>query len=111
MEKLTLINLTPHPLNMYMDGMLKEIITPTGPPARVGVERIKIGYLNEYPVSKVTFLEVENMPEPEEGLVYIVSAIVADALKDKGRSEDIYAIDELIRDGEGVIKGASSFKK
>lgn len=111
MKKVKLINLTPHELNLYANGKLNETIKPSGPAARVGVERIEIGYLNEYPVSKVTFLEVENMPPPEEGKIFIVSAIVADALAAQGRTNDIYAPDILVRDDKGVVIGAESFKK
>ena len=46
--------------------------------------------------------EIENLPEPEEGTIYIVSAMVLAAAKEKGRSRlypkgRIYRIRSRIR--------------
>lgn len=38
-------------------------------------------------ISTVFYGEIENLPEPEEGTIYIVSAMVLAAAKEKGRTD------------------------
>ena len=38
-------------------------------------------------ISSVFYGEIENLPEPEEGTIYIVSAVVLAAAKNKGRTD------------------------
>lgn len=78
-------NLTPHPINILGENGLVITIKNEGTPARVAqditetnmslplTENISINvYLKETKNSKIT-----NLPEPEEGTVYIVSTLVA----------------------------------
>lgn len=51
------------------------------------------------------FGEIKNLPEPEEGTIYIVSQIVATAAKDR---DDLFMVEDTIRDTEGRIIGAKN---
>lgn len=82
-ENLKVVNLTQHPITVENDEG-KWVFKPSGTEARVGIKlkEIKPGFY------KQSFTEVENLPEPAENTIYIVSAMVLSGLK--GRS-DVYA--------------------
>ena len=45
-------------------------------------------------ISTVFYGEIENLPEPEEGTIYIVSALVLAAAKEKGRTDVVAALEK-----------------
>ena len=105
-----IINLTPHPVNLQTETGVVEI-PPSGIVARVEekteeVGKVKVGNSGHVPVIRKTLGQVENLPEPREGTIYIVSLIVAQALE--GTRSDVYVIGESIRDKEGRVIGARS---
>jgi len=73
-----IVNLTPHSITFF-DAAGNAVLTvePSGQIARCSVAREKIGDINGIPVNKSKFGEVENLPEPEEGTIYVVSALTA----------------------------------
>lgn len=96
-----IVNLTPHEITF----MGKETITisTSGIVARVTVKREQIGTLNDLPIYRSVFGQVENLPDPKADTVYIVSAMVAQAVK--GKRDDIYIVDDTVRDENGRIIG------
>jgi hypothetical protein len=101
-----IVNLTPHPINI--GGM---VIQPSGQVARVaeisephGV--IEIGSIR-IPVIVKRFGQVEGLPEPQDGVVYVVSALAAQAAWAAGRT-DVFCPGDLIRDESGRVVGAAS---
>jgi hypothetical protein len=86
-----LVNLTPHELNIYdSEG---KVILSIPPPKDIPIPRVSIksevvGKINVYgvevPIRKVMYSDVENLPPPEEGTIYVVSTFVTLALRDKG---------------------------
>lgn len=73
------INLTPHTITIN-NGIEYH---PSGKVARVA---------NKFSnfccgIATVFYGEIENLPEPEEGTIYIVSALVLAAAKEKGRTD------------------------
>ena len=73
------INLTPHTITLNNGTEYH----PSGKVARVE---------NQFSnfccgISTVFYGEIENLPEPEEGTIYIVSAMVLAAAKEKGRTD------------------------
>lgn len=106
-----LINLTPHPI-VLMDAndQVVETIASTGI-ARAKQENTSIGSVNGFPLSEVRFGEPEGMPEPKEGVMYVVSQITANALKAQGRTDDILIVDQAVRDDKGRIVGCRGFAK
>ena len=53
-------------------------------------------------VNRPTIGAVSGLPPPDDGVVYIVSAMVAESV----RRRDVCSPGELIRDGAGVVTGA-----
>jgi hypothetical protein len=105
----TLVNLTPHPVNLYgplrnaIDGP-EEVIPASGQIARVAV--IDLG-TNLSPRSGrsyelVEYGHVHDLPQPETGTDYIVSLVVA--LAARGR-DDLLAPYAEIRNSEGTMVG------
>jgi hypothetical protein len=100
------INLTPHPLTIERTDGTVASIPATGSVARLSVTRearptIKTT-VGEFAVSAPKLGEIEGLPEPQAGKVYIVSALVADAAK----RADVFSPGELLRDADGKIVGA-----
>lgn len=68
------INLTPHAIKLN-NGT---VFSPSGKIARVESHYTPF---DENGISHVEFGQVENLPEPQEGVIYIVSGMVAAASK------------------------------
>ena len=98
-----LVNLTPHAVNVYgQDGKtLLASIQPTAPAARCKQEAVCVGALDGVPVYRMEFGEVENLPEPQEETVYIVSRLVATA----ANRADVYCPGAAVRDEDGRVVG------
>lgn len=95
---------------MMRDG---ETITihPTTPPARVATTKVVVGDIDGFPVNSTTFGDVVDMPKPAKDTVFVVSMLVATALKAAGRTDDIVIVDDAVRDEQGRIIGAKAFGK
>ena len=110
--KKKIINLTPHVLNIFDENdVLVESIKSSGV-ASVKTEKtpskleLEIGYPTS--VSKMT--DVTGLPDPQEGVVYFVSAMVRAALP--GRSDLISPASDrslIVRDDQGRIQGIKAF--
>lgn len=102
-----IINLTPHELNVYdADGNWKFNLAPTYPPARVEEDRGQIGEVAGVPIWFTSFGEVEDLPEPEEDTIYIVSRMVKDRVPLR---DDVLCPGTAIREGSGKIVGCIGF--
>jgi hypothetical protein len=98
------VNLTPHALNVRKaDGTFLEI-PPSGTIARRSVERVIVGEIDGITVYATKFGELEGLPEPSDGIVYIVSALAAQACGDR---DDVLVPGEAIRDEVGRIIGCN----
>ena len=101
-----LINLTPHTLTLHgVGGAIT--VAPSGAIARLAVTRVELtpvlvdGVV--LPVNRPTIGAVSGLPpESDGGVLYIVSAMVAEAV----RRRDVASPGELVRDGAGVVTGA-----
>jgi len=97
-------NMTPHVVAFLVgDTFIK--IAPSGEIVRVNQRCEPIGDVLGIPVSLCSDGEIRGLPEPEEGVVVIVSSVVAKAAK----REDVMSPDTsdegAIRDGQGNIIG------
>lgn len=93
-----IINLTPHTLNIHTGNDTVVTIEKHGTPAaRVSTSRTPSRVVNGIPTFHVEFGEVENLPAPQEGCIFIVSGMVAAAAP----REDIFSPGELVRDEAG----------
>lgn len=101
----TIINITPHPLNIKV-GEETLTIPPSGVIARLSVTHESQPSINidgvEVPVYKTKFGPIENLPKPQKGFYYVASALVANA----ANRSDVLSPGELIRDNQGNVIGA-----
>jgi len=102
------INLTPHNINVVgEDGQVVQTFPASGDLARCQVSREQVGEINGIPVNRTVFGDVTGLPEQQEGVVYVVSALVAQAA---GR-DDVLIPDDTVRDEEGRIIGCRGFAR
>lgn len=107
----TLINLTPHTINLISDA--DAIAIPSSGVARTTATPGALGAIDGIPVpvaERTTYGEVVGLPDPQEGVFYIVSAIVGAALK--GTRDDVLCPgtgpqDGAVRDEAGRIIGVT----
>lgn len=103
-----LVNATPHPLSIQLvDGTYLDLPKGEGPyiprllTERTHVETILVpaGYVR---VMKTVFGQVFDLPPPEAGTLFIVSALVAENCPQRG---DLRAPGELVRNATGQVIG------
>ena len=98
---MTYVNLTPHAIHLN-DG---RVFPPSGQIARVSAEHSPF----EGDLCLVVFGRVQNLPEPQEGVYYIVSALVADAARRPDVVSPATGHPEVVRDEKGQIKSVPGF--
>lgn len=98
------VNLTPHTINEVTTGTS---YPPSGQVARVAQVTVKAGEHDGVPMYKSTFGKVEGLPEPEEGTIYIVSAMALNGVV--GR-DDVVSPGNLERDENGQPVGCVGFR-
>ena len=108
-----MFNLTPHAVNLMDDNnTVIATFTPAGIVARAKQVNTLIGTVDAngvpVPVYRAVYGAIENLPEPKEGCVYLVSALTAQAAK--GR-DDVYVTMDPVRDDQGRIIGCRAFGK
>ena len=108
-------NLTPHAITFISgeNNMQKFIVEPSGVVARVAAHTESIGAITTdngfvIPLTTTVFGEVENLPSPEEGTIYVVSSLVAGRVPDR---KDVFIPNESVRDDKGRIIGCLSLGK
>ena len=104
-------NFTPHNVVIVINEETK-IVIPSDGIARVTETKAVAPSIDVDGVTVETFVsafgEVENLPPQEEGVMLIVSALVASAAK--GR-DDLLVPGELVRDDGGNIVGCKSLRR
>lgn len=105
--EMRIVNCTPHPVTILggEDNSVIRVIQPEEKPIRLKASTVPAGEFDGIPLSRTVFGEPENLPEPEEGTLFIVSQIVKNACS--GRS-DLVVPAEVVRDGDGNIVGCKS---
>lgn len=82
-----LINLTPHPLVLLcVTGTQR--VPQSGNIARVRHEQVALDSVSDIPVYATVYKEIEGLPEPQEGVTYIVSSLIQHALRQHGITRD-----------------------
>lgn len=99
-----IVNLTPHTINIrvYDDWSLLFYadIEPSGVIARVSAKEFFMNNINGIPVTRTEYGEIENLPAPCEGTVYVVSSIVAARCPERA---DVFFPGRPVRDNQGQI--------
>lgn len=91
---LRLVNLTPHPITI-VGG---DTIAPTSPPARVSTVSAPAGDAAGIPLVSQQYGDVVGLPDPQPGVLFIVSAVVRAAVPHR---LDVASPGDLVRDGNG----------
>lgn len=102
--KMNIINLTPHTVNLEIDGVMQAF--PSTGLARCAETTTEIGTVFGVRFVKKAFGEVTGLPEAKAGTIYIVSAIVLNALN--GTRDDVFIPADAIRDEQGRIIGCKA---
>lgn len=101
-------NYTPHTVTICLDDGPNLVLESKGVARCMSGEQM-IGSIEGVPVYRIAFGSVFGLPEKEEGVVYIVSRIVAEALS--GIRDDVYVVSGTFRDDEGNIIGCRGLAK
>jgi len=110
-----LINLTPHAINLMPNGTDGPTVTipPSGTVARCATHRVQVDAVTvdsvAIPVNRTQFGDVDGLPDPAPDTFYIVSALVAQAVK--GQRDDVLIVDDAVRDDQGRIIGARALAR
>jgi hypothetical protein len=110
---LKLVNLTPHEIVVYQGDNVVLRIPPSGRVARVVAKEEIVGVVNGVPLVRTVYGEIQGLPDPQPGTIYIVSLLVLQALQ--GRRNDVVAPNTgptplgAVRDAQGRIIGVRSF--
>jgi hypothetical protein len=108
---MNIVNLTPHALNLMPAGPDGPVVTipPSGLVARCAVDRVQVDTVAvavdgiSVPVNQTRFGEVSDLPDPQPDTIFVVSALVAQAVPDR---QDVFIVDDAVRDDQGRIIGA-----
>jgi hypothetical protein len=106
------INLTPHPVVILTTSGEEVVIPPSGRVARVATTQEVVATLTPHnhniEIVRTRFGEIENLPEPEPGVLYIVSTLVAQAAVALQGRQDVVAPDtgpqSAVRGEDGQIR-------
>lgn len=106
-----IVNLTPHVVNVLdEDGSVvktfpSETLNGVALP-RLEVKRQLVGNVDGIPYTLASYGEPENLPEPKDGVLLIVSGLVRTALEDR---KDLISPGDLVRDESGRPIGCRAF--
>jgi hypothetical protein len=105
------VNLTPHDVTVVSGGKIKKYIRD-GTVARV-TETVTLAFsIDDCDINDVVFGEVVGLPAPTDGVCFIVSAMVKEAVKKSGSGRnDCVSPGNLIRDEKGEVIGCKGFAR
>lgn len=106
-------NLTPHaPLNVWQEGVLVTSLPAAGPPARLEETWDDLPALSTadgpVPLVRMTYGDVAGLPDPERGVIHVVSQLVCRALPHR---TDLVFPARLRRDAAGTIVGCDALAR
>lgn len=102
-------NLTPHEVNLVLPDETIFTIPASGMVARVGSYTEQIGVLGNIPIVKTVFdAAVTDLPDPQDGVIYITSTLVAQAVPER---MDVLVPADLRRDDAGRIIGCGALQR
>ena len=117
MEKnITLVNKTPHPITLVLEDGAKITLEPVLPTPRVSSSSVKTanyvvtdsdGVKHEIIREAPVFGEVVDLPEPQEGVLYIVSMLVAARASNR---TDLVSPGRQLRNEAGQVIGCAGLQ-
>lgn len=102
-----IVNLTPHALNLLVEGEMVEI--PSAGLARCATTVENVSVLGGVRIVQTHYGEVTGLPAPEADTIYVVSAMVLAALG--GSRDDVFGPADYVRDEAGRVVGARALTK
>lgn len=126
-----IINLTPHDIDFYEEEHTQKIkgcyyvipgalpyhtIPASGITARAAQTEDNLPAIDcngvRVPLLQMTYGDPVNLPEPEKGKAYVVSALTVAAAKAARRStSDLYVVARTVRNEVGAVIGACALSK
>lgn len=107
------VNLTPHPIG-FVDETNQPLLTVESTTvARVSARTTTVGYfiINgvQIPRTHTVYGEVEGLPDPTPGVIYIVSGMIVSALAAQGiHRDDLLVPGQQVHDEQGRVIGCRS---
>ncbi len=102
-KNLRAVNLTNHTIKL-LDGTE---VKPSGIICRCDYEEKEVGIFHDTPIIKYEYLSVYGLPPKSEGVIYIVSSIVLNAIRETmPERDDCVAVGKLIKDRKGRVLAA-----
>ena len=102
-----LLNFTPHYLNIHSNGKVT-VVPPSGQVARVTTSYNKVNTVAGIDVYSCVYGNVDGLPEPQDGKIFVVSGVVKSAVPDR---LDVMSPGELIRDSDGKPIGCNGLRQ
>lgn len=100
------VNLTPHAIVVVRPSGATIGFTPSGDVARVSTQDQVVAVINGIEISTTSYGEVVGLPEPQPGVIFLVSALVRQAMPNRF---DVVSPGGLIRDAQGQPVGCTGF--
>ena len=101
------INLTQHEINEVTTGL---VVQPTRPAVRLDMATTTIEVIDGIPISRSEFVgTLTNLPEPQENVMYIVSALALNGVPD--HRTDVVAPGDAVRDRLGKVVACRGFRR
>jgi len=111
-KPIKLINLTPHPIKYIAPKGEVVELRPLGNVVRIAEKTVRVNYDGLYVVEDLEIGEIDNLPKPCDGVMYIVSRPIAMLLANKGIGrDDIIVPHKFTRNEYGHIVGCTAFAR
>ena len=107
-KKEMLVNLTPHIVNIFVDGEEKVTLSPSGIVPRCSQTEEQVMIVDGIPVSRQVFGEVVDLPAPQPGVYLVVSRLVAAACPNRN---DLLCPGPMVRAQNGQPIGCNGLAK
>lgn len=95
---MNIVNLTPHTINIFNTVQEQVLSVPSSGQARCAVQEKQTGSIGEVLLFETTFGDVDGLPEPQDGTIFIVSLLVRQAMPER---KDLYSPGKLLRNEQG----------
>lgn len=107
---ISLYNLTQHSIRLYRPDGTALDLPPSGKVARVASAPEILGEIEGVPVLYTTYGQVLNLPDPQEGVMYITSWMVAEVVKRADVVSPDTSPQSAVRDKRGKLLGVKALR-
>lgn len=108
MKTRNFVNLTPHTITFVRDNGTSLAVGASGEVARVTTKSVVVDTIDGIPVTQTEYGPIENLPDPQENTIYLVSSLVAQRCPDR---TDVLVPSDFIRDEGGNIIGCKALNR